>query len=65
MRTPTRKPYFFHWDWEPHPSTSGPGLLLWTGKSAATASTVAGAGAAGSLELVLPGSDPASLENFT
>lgn len=54
--------FFFNWDWEPHPSTSGPGLLVW---SAATASTVAGLGAAGSLELVLPGSDPASLENFT
>lgn len=59
----------FYWGWESHPSTSGPGVLVCTGGSAATASTPAaegaGEGAAGSLELLLLGSDPLSLENFT
>lgn len=64
MRRGTRKPAIVL-GLEPHPSTSGPGLLVWTGRSAATASTLAGAGAAGSLELLLLGSDPTSLENFT
>lgn len=53
-----------------HPSASGPGVLVWTGRSAATASRLAaegaGEGGAGSLELELElPSEPLSLENFT